>query len=109
MATIESLEAMLARGQDSALLRYSLGAEHLKLKQYGPAIEHLQRALAQDPKYSAAYKLLGEALAAAGRTPEAMQAYQRGIGVAEHKGDIQAAREMTVFLRRLQKAATPGV
>jgi predicted Zn-dependent protease len=103
MTIVANLEAMLARGQDSALLRYSLGGEYLKLDQPGKAAEHLRQAVTKDPKYSAAWKLLGKALADAGHQDEAMKAYEDGIKVAEEKGDKQAAKEMTVFLKRLQK------
>jgi predicted Zn-dependent protease len=103
MAIVDNLEAMLARGQDSALLRYSLGGEYLKLDQPGKAAEHLRQAVVKDPKYSAAWKLLGKALAEAGHNDEAIKAYEDGIKVAEEKGDKQAAKEMVVFLRRLQK------
>jgi predicted Zn-dependent protease len=103
MALVDNLEAMLARGQDSALLRYSLGGEYLKLNQPDKAAEHLRQAVAKDPKYSAAWKLLGKALADAGHHDEAIKAYEEGIKVAEEKGDKQAAKEMTVFLKRLQK------
>ena len=34
----------------------------------------------------------------------ALAAYERGITVAETKGDIQAAKEMTVFAKRIRKA-----
>jgi predicted Zn-dependent protease len=103
MAIVDNLEAMLARGQDSALLRYSLGGEYLKLNQPDKAAEHLCQAVAKDPKYSAAWKLLGQALADTGHKDEAIKAYEDGIKVAEEKGDKQAAKEMTVFLKRLQK------
>jgi predicted Zn-dependent protease len=103
MAIVANLEAMLARGQDSALLRYSLGGEYLKLDQPDKAAEHLRQAVTKDPKYSAAWKLLGKALADSGRKEEAIKAYEDGIKVAEEKGDKQAAKEMTVFLKRLQK------
>lgn len=103
MAILDNLEAMLARGQDSALLRYSLGGEYLKLNQPDKAAEHLRQAVAKDPKYSAAWKLLGKALADAGHNDEAIKAYEDGIKVAEENGDKQAAKEMTVFLKRLQK------
>jgi len=101
MAIVDNLEALLARGQDSALLRYSLGGEYLKLQQHDKAIEHLRQAVEHDPKYSAAWKLLGKALADAGRNDDAIKAYEDGIKVAEEKGDKQAAKEMTVFLKRL--------
>jgi len=103
MSAIDNLEAMLARGQDSALLRYSLGNEYSKANQNDKAIEHLQQAVALDPNYSAAWKLLGRTLAHAAREDEAIAAYEAGIRVAEAKGDLQAAKEMTVFLRRLRK------
>jgi predicted Zn-dependent protease len=103
MAIVDNLEAMLARGQDSALLRYSLGGEYLKLNQPDKAAAHLRQAVSKDPKYSAAWKLLGRALADAGQKNEAIKAYEDGIKVASEKGDIQAAKEMTVFLKRLQK------
>jgi predicted Zn-dependent protease len=103
MTIVDNLEAMLARGQDSALLRYSLGGEYLKLNLPDKAAEHLRQAVAKDPKYSAAWKLLGKTLADAGHNIEAIKAYEDGIKVAEEKGDKQAAKEMTVFLKRLQR------
>ena len=103
MALADNLEAMLARGQDSALLRYGLGAAYAKQKQYARAIPHLKQALIHDPIYSAAWKLLGESLTATGDTAAAMQAYTDGIRAAETKGDKQAAKEMAVFLKRLQR------
>jgi Tfp pilus assembly protein PilF len=103
MAILDNLEAMLARGQDNALVRYGIGAEYLKLNQFDKAAEHLRKAVEKDPQYSAAWKLLGKALADAGHHDEAIKAYEDGIKVAEEKGDKQAAKEMAVFLKRLQK------
>lgn len=100
---IEALLAMLRRGQDSALLRFSLGSEYRAAGREEEAIEHLERAVELDAGYSAAWKLLGRAREAAGREEEAMAAYGKGIEVAEQKGDRQAAKEMGVFLRRLEK------
>jgi predicted Zn-dependent protease len=104
MSTIESFEKLLASGQDSALLRYSLGSAYYKDGQLEPAITHLAHAVEQDPHYSAAWKLYGKALADGGRLDEAAEAYARGIAVAEDNGDIQAAKEMKVFLKRVRKA-----
>ncbi|MDO8891411.1 MAG: BTAD domain-containing putative transcriptional regulator [Sulfurimicrobium sp.] len=100
---IQSLENMLATGKESALLRFSLGSEYLKEAQAEPAAAHLQRAVELDPVYSAAWKLLGKALLGAGRKVEALAAYRQGIVVAETRGDKQAAKEMTVFARRIEK------
>lgn len=105
MGMIENLEAMLEKGQDNALLRFSLGSALLGNGEAAQAEEHLAEAVRQDPEYSAAWKVYGKALQALGKPGEAMSAYESGIAAAERRGDKQAAKEMQVFLRRLQKAA----
>lgn len=102
MAVVDNLEALLAKGTDNALLRFGLANEYLKLGKPEIAIGHLRKAVSLDPKYSAAWKRLGKALAETHRTADAIEAYEKGIQVAEEKGDIQAAKEMKVFLKRLQ-------
>jgi predicted Zn-dependent protease len=103
MSAIDNFESMLALGRDGALLRFSLGNEYLKQGDPQRAAEHLRRAVEQDPKYSAAWKLLGRALAEAEAWNEALAAYHQGIEVAEARGDKQAAKEMGVFVRRIEK------
>lgn len=105
MGVIESFEKMLASGQDTALLRYGLGNEYLKAGSAEKAAGHLGEAVRLDPDYSAAWKLLGKALDSAGQRDEAASAFEQGIAAAEKKGDIQAAKEMRVFLKRLGKAS----
>jgi Tfp pilus assembly protein PilF len=100
---LENLEKLVGTPRDGALLRYSLGLEHLKAGNAARAIEHLQAAVARDPLYSAAWKALGKTLEAAQRNPDALDAYRRGIEAAKSKGDRQAEKEMTVFARRLEK------
>ncbi len=95
---------MLAAGQDNALLRYSLGSACLKQNDLAPAREHLKMAVTLDANYSAAWKSYAQALTALKELDAARAAYQNGIRVAEQKGDLQAAKEMRVFLKRLQKA-----
>ena len=99
---LKSLEALLAAGQDNALLRYALGTACMRGDKPDEAISHLQKALDFDPAYSAAWKTLGQALAAAGREAEAEAAYREGIAQARAKGDMQTLREMEVFLKRLR-------
>lgn len=95
---------MLGGPRDGALLRFSLGNEYLRIDAPAKAAEAFQAAVERDPNYSAAWKALGKARAAAGDTTGALAAYERGIAVAEARGDIQAAREMTVFAKRLRPA-----
>ncbi len=100
---ITNLEKLLGTPRDGALLRYSLGTEYLKAGDIGQALEQLREAVERDPKYSAAWKALGRALAGAGREGEALAAWTQGIEAARAKGDKQAEKEMTVFARRLEK------
>jgi predicted Zn-dependent protease len=102
-APLENFLTMLARGRDNALLRFSLGNEYLKQGDPEQAAEHLRQAVAFDPNYSAAWKLLGKALADANLPAEALNAYRQGVAVAEARGDKQAAREMDVFAGRIEK------
>ena len=101
---IQNLEKMLVAGRDNALLRFSLGNEYSKLGEFDQAATHLQQAVTFDPKYSAAWKLLGKALNEGGQLAAALAAYHSGIAVAEERGDKQAAKEMAVFAKRIEKA-----
>jgi predicted Zn-dependent protease len=105
MDSAERFEALLASGKDSALLRFSLGMHYLKAGDAARAAAHLRRAVEQDAHYSAAWKLLGKALADSGDAAGAAGAYRSGIAAAGKHGDKQAAKEMSVFLRRLEKDA----
>ena len=101
---ITNLLKLVGTPRDGALLRFSLGAEYLKGDDFESAVAHLSTAVEKDPAYSAAWKLLGKALAESGREEKALASYRKGIEVAEKKGDKQAAKEMTVFARRLEQA-----
>jgi|SRR4051812_26598799 Tfp pilus assembly protein PilF len=107
MSLIERFEGLLAGGKDNALLRFSLGGEHLKAGNAAKAVEHLRAAVSHDAGYSAAWKLLGKALADSGDVESAKSAYRSGIEAATARGDKQAAKEMTVFLKRLERPAPP--
>ncbi len=102
-ALIANLEKLLGGPRDGAVLRYSLGNEYLKAGNFEQAAIRLREAVERDARYSAAWKLLGKALSAGGRSAEALAAFEQGIIVAEARGDVQAAREMTVFARRLRR------
>jgi Tfp pilus assembly protein PilF len=95
-----NLERMLADGQETAVLRFSLGNAYLK-RDPARAINHFGRAVELDPGYSAAWKLLGKTQASTEQFVEARASFEAGIRAAEANGDIQAAKEMRVFLKRL--------
>jgi len=97
---IQDLLELLEDEPDDALLRLTLGKEYLEAGDAAAALPHLERAVAVDPRYTAAYRYLGAALEALGRADDAAEAWQRGIAVAEETGDLQAGKEMRVFLAR---------
>ena len=101
---IANLEALVAAGRDGPAVRFGLGKACLERSDPAASRAHLERAVELDPSYSAAWKLLGKACAEAGDPGAAADAYRRGIAAANAKGDRQAAREMEVFLRRLERA-----
>ncbi len=108
MSPVERFEQLLAAGKDSALLRFSLGSHYLKAGEAARAAGHLRAAVAQDKDYSAAWKLLGKALDECGDRAGAIGAYRDGIEAAGRRGDKQAAKEMAVFMRRLEKEDGEG-
>ncbi len=101
---ITSLENMLAKGVDNALLRFGLGKGYLDAGNGEQAAEHLRRCVEHDPNYSAAWKLLGKALQLQGDLPAARIAWAQGIAAAQAKGDKQAEKEMNVFIRKLDRS-----
>ena len=102
-ALIASLRQQCGGPRDGALLRFSLGNALLGDGNAAAAVDELHRALAFDPTYSAAWKLLGKACLEANQPQAAADAWRSGIAAAAQRGDKQAEKEMTVFLRRLEK------
>ena len=102
MSNIEKFKSLLESGNDNALLRYSLGNEYFKINKFEEAILHLEKAIQFNQDYSAAWKLYAKALNQNNQKTEAIKAYERGISVAGKNGDVQAVKEMSVFLKRLQ-------
>ncbi len=99
---IEALRAQLGGPRDGALLRYSVGAALLETGDTAEAITQLRAAVDFDADYSAAWKLLGKACLQSDDARAAADAWQHGLAVAEARGDVQAAKEMRVFLKRLE-------
>lgn len=102
---VKRLEAMLAKGQNNTLLRFSLGKAYVEQEQYDIAVPHLQAALELDGQYSVAWKWLGKALQGQGDLAGARQAWQSGMEAAQSRGDQQVIKELQVFLKRLDRAS----
>ena len=104
MDALARLLALRGGVRDGALLRISIASALVEEARWDEAIVELKRALNFDPNYSAAWKLLGKAFTQIGDTTGAIAAFHAGIDAATARGDKQAAKEMQVFLRRLEKS-----
>jgi Tfp pilus assembly protein PilF len=100
---LNELLNLLEKDPDNALLRFSIGNAYLKEGELEQAKPHLAKSVELDPQYSAAWKLYGRTLQQNGEVELAEEVLTKGIEVATDKGDIQAAKEMQVFLKRLHK------
>lgn len=96
------LERMLERDADNPTLRFALAQRYFDAGRAADAVEQAALAVDLNPDYSAAWRLLGRAQAAAGKPAEAIATFERGIAVAERRGDKQAEKEMRVFLKRVE-------
>ncbi len=103
---IERLEAMLASGKDDAMLRFGLGSALFNEQRFDEASVHLTQCIGHDEKYSAAYKLLGKALMQIDEHDAARQVFERGLTVSRSQGDKQSEKEIQVFIRKIDKAAS---
>ncbi|ASC68021.1 hypothetical protein EUC41_05240 [Achromobacter denitrificans] len=107
-AMIERLEAMLAKGTDNMLLRFSLGKAYAEQACFEDAETHLRASLAFDPTYSVAWKWLGKACLGRGDKAGARAAWESGLQAAQARGDQQVVKELQVFIKRLDKEAAAG-
>jgi tetratricopeptide (TPR) repeat protein len=94
------LEAMLERDAGNPTLHFALAQRYFDAGRVEDAAEQAALAVDLSPDYSAAWRLLGRAQVAAGRREDAISSFERGIEVAERRGDKQAEKEMRVFLKR---------
>ena len=101
---LEALRRLCGGPRDGALLRVSLANAYLARAQAAEAVTELRHALDFDPDYSVAWKLLAKTLEQTDASG-ARDAYRAGIAAATRRGDKQAVKEMTVFVRRLEKSA----
>ena len=74
---IANLEKMLGGPRDGALLRYSLGNEWMKAGNPAVAASCFRQAVERDAQYSAAWKMLGKALADSGEMQAAVRQPRR--------------------------------
>ena len=93
---------------DDPVVRIGLASAYLEAGRTEDAIREFSETIRLKPDYTAAHRGLGRALEKAGRIEEARDAYRKGIEVGRAAGDLQAIKEMEVFLKRLDRGADRG-
>ena len=105
---IQQLEEVIRDNSENAFLQYSLGHEYLEIGDFKHAIPKLRKAIQLQNTYSAAYRDLGKALSLDTNFEEAEAIFIQGIKIANEGGDLQTAKEMTVFLKRINPDRIDG-
>ena len=101
----QQFQELIALEPDDTMLRFGLGELYIEAKDFTSAAEQFAEIIRLDPQYSAAYRYLGQAYAALDRLTEAEAVFQRGIAVAEARGDLQTAKEQMIALPGLPALA----
>jgi Tfp pilus assembly protein PilF len=105
VAIKDNLLKMLSKGRDDAMLRFGIGSALFTENEFAQAVEHLEACLAHDETYTAAYKLLGKSYFKLGQQEDAKRTFDRGLPIAQAQGDKQTVKEITVFLKKINKEA----
>lgn len=101
---IQQLEDLIEADPGDADLPFMLGRALIGAGRHVEACAPLERAAASNPDLAAIRREWGRALAAAGDRAGARRVWEEGIALSERTGDLQAGKEMRVFLKRLGPA-----
>jgi tetratricopeptide (TPR) repeat protein len=97
------LRRLAAADPQDAVTRFLLGRELATQGLDEEAAGEFRQVLQLDARYTAAYRQLGNSLERLSRPGEAAGVYRAGVRIAAETGDLQAGKEMTAFLRRLER------
>ncbi|HEY0322646.1 MAG TPA: tetratricopeptide repeat protein [Pyrinomonadaceae bacterium] len=95
---IEIFETMARSQPQDVMVWYGLGSEYFKLEDWAKAAEALRHVIEINADYTAAYQMLGTALANQGEAEEARRVWQEGIKTAERTGAWKARQHMEGLL-----------
>ncbi len=100
---IAMFQEILKMDPNDPVVYFGLGQEYMQGGVYPEAIVAFANAVRCNPNYSAAYRFLGECFEKSNQPHQAKEVYAKGIPIAEAQGDLEAARAMTVFLKRVSE------
>jgi uncharacterized protein HemY len=80
------------------MIWYGLGSEQFKLENWSEAAKSLRQVISLNPDYTAAYQMLGTALANDNDVAGAQQVWRDGIEAARRTGAWKAGQHMQSLL-----------
>jgi predicted Zn-dependent protease len=95
---IDVFTKMAEAQPDNEMVWYGLANEYTKLGRWAEAAAALRQVIRVKPDFTAAYQMLGAALASAGEREEARRVWQEGVAVAERTGAWKARQHMEGLL-----------
>src|SRR5580765_6741759 len=98
---LEEFKELVELEPNDTFCRYALGIEYMGTSEFNEAVLHFQEVIRLDPTYSAAYFQAAIASQKAEHIDQAKEFLQKGIEVAEKKGDWHARDEMKAALESL--------
>jgi tetratricopeptide (TPR) repeat protein len=98
---IEQFEKLVAHSASDTLSRFTLGRAYLEAGRADDAVRVLEETLALKADFTAAYVLLGEAYEKAGKLARALKTWNKGVEIAQQKGDLHPRNQMQEHLKRL--------
>ena len=104
-ARIEQFRKMTAADPGNEVGHFSLGRAYLEDGQAALAAAAFARVIELNPQMSKAYQMLAGALLELQRKDEAIQQLQRGVRIADERGELMPRNEMAGMLRGLGATA----
>lgn len=98
---LEEFKELVEMEPNDTFCRYALGMEYMGVSEFEEAIINFTKAVELDPAYSAAYFQAAIASKNLQKIDQAREFLQKGIEVAEKKGDWHARDEMKQALEDL--------
>lgn len=101
--TLLKHEEAVEKDPESVMARMVLAGSYRKLGMPAKSIGHLRKALELDDTMSVLYLELGKSLEDANMIGEAVEVYEKGVPIAERKGDLMPRNQMSTRLADLKK------
>ena len=105
----EIFRLMAEQDPGNEMIWYGLGTEYLKEERWAEAASALRQVIELKPDYTAAYQMLGTALAASGETEAARQVWTKGVTVAHGGRTGDGCEELHVSCGERERSAVPSV